>query len=167
MSISQSANMLVCLSCPVLSVCLSARPSVCLSVCLSVPHIRRFCRHYEGEIVFTYCAWEQDDEPLSAYRDRRFWDPQFAVDNDQHDLLKQNYGRCDQNGTLNADVDMLAVGSTSLFRILPGGGHQKRKGNATTLAELIAALGDQYTAMELMCWWWHAQQITGRQPHPV
>ena len=129
--------------------------------------IKHLCRAYEGETVFTLASWEHDPKPLSSYRDRRFWDPQFAVDNDQYDLLRQNYGRCDHRGKLYADVDLLAVGSTTLFQIPPQGPHQTRAGSIITLGELIAALGEQYTAMELMMWYWNAPRLTGRKPHPV
>ena len=105
-----------------------------------------------------------DENPLDSYRDARYWDPQFAVSNDQFEVLRRNYGRSNYEGELYDDVDLKAVGSTTLFLIPPNGTeHRTRAGNIITLGELIAALGDRYTAMELMCWWWHAPRLTGRK----
>ena len=57
------------------------------------------------------------------------------------------------------DTMILAEGSSHV-------GHWRRYGGAVTLAELLFKFGEMYTAQEIFFWYFHAEKLVKKLPHP-
>ena len=131
---------------------------------LFVNYIKDLCRRYEGEVALAWESWVFSPTPLP--RDKVLWHPQYATKlKGQRALVALPKGG-DPRGRFDDDVDLLAVGSTTILRAMEGGdGHWHLRGGAITLPQLFAKVGSQFAVQELMFWYSHAPKVVKKRLH--
>ena len=123
------------------------------------------CRCYEGEVAFAYWEWEYSPEPVP--RAAVYWHPQFAKLPAQRAAVGALYNRAVTRGrgVVSDDIDLrMDIGDTTIIRHADVG-HWRLEGAAVTLAQLFRDFGEQFTAMDIMCWYFHAPKVAKKRAH--
>ena len=77
------------------------------------------------------------------------------------------YQRAKGRGVVRDNVDLRReIGDTTIIRHADVG-HLYLEGAAVTLGQLFRDFGEYYTAMDIMCWYFHAPKVARKRAHPV
>ena len=130
-------------------------------------YIKHMCRCFEGEVALAYYEWEWTPEPVP--RAAVYWHPQFAKLPAQRAAVGALYNRAVTRGrgVVSDDIDLrMDIGDTTIIRHADVG-HWRLEGGVVTLAQLFRDFGEEFTAMDIMCWYFHAPKVAKKRAHPV
>jgi len=125
-------------------------------------YIKDLLRRHEGEVVETVGTWQFYPHAAMPVDDGAAWHRQFAKTLPDRLLLRQPWHDIDKAELLKKHTTVL---SSLLTRNCQVYGHSRRVGNAITLGELMLAVGDRYTLMEIYHWYYHANRLCHKRDH--
>ena len=112
-------------------------------------------------LAWNHWKWSPEALPKNSL----LWNVQYAISAKNAGALSRISPSNEEQ--INASVDLLAVGNTTILRSRKNEvGHWRLNGGAITLGQLLAEFGKDFTVCELMLWYHNAPKVVRKRPHP-